>query len=82
MPASLNIKVKYFAGTMENASALYDEVAEWLKATKHSGYQINSTPHFHEEDRMWHMIVTVMYKVQVGVNVLEPGLILQPVRVD
>ena len=85
MPVAPNIKIKYFSGTMDDPSAIYEEIEKWLQTTTHVGYQVNSTVHFHENDRMWHILVTVMYKVQPVVSIptrLDPTVMMVPRLVD
>lgn len=78
----IELKIKYFSSTSDDLSAIYDGIDKWLRETKHAGYQLNSTVHFHVEERKWYVIVTVMYQEPPGVGIIRPELIMNPRRAD
>ena len=62
MSVPANVYIKYFQGDSDNLDAVRQALREWVSSTRPAGYQINSTVHFHAEDRKWHVLVTVLYQ--------------------
>ena len=81
MPVPPNVKVKYFNGTTDDLSAVYEGIDTWLAKTKPVGYQLNSTVHFHAEDRVWHILVTLVYQ-ESDRGIIRPVMMMPPKRAD
>ena len=65
-----NVYIKYFQGDSDDLDAIRQALKEWVADTHPAGYQINSTVHFHAEDRKWYVLVTVIHQgVASGISI-------------
>jgi hypothetical protein len=60
------LKVQYFEGNSEDFDGLIQDIDSWLGAGNFAKYQLNSTPHWNEQQQRWEVLVTIMYHSEAG----------------